>query len=147
MTRMHELIRPELLPIDAEFEAAEDTVDRPEDSLDPDEVEGLPAPAVAAAAEVTTARATLDPGDPGSVDVRHPGPPARRCRVALELPRWAATTRRPSACIGDCCRWLAVGAAVIHIAIDSAGMTTMVADTGELPRPGETTPHGPGSRR
>jgi len=32
---------------------------------------------------------------------------------------------------------------VIYIAVDPAGMTTMAADTGGLPRPGETTLHGP----
>ncbi|HEX4422359.1 MAG TPA: DEAD/DEAH box helicase [Kofleriaceae bacterium] len=93
MTRVHEIIRPELPPdaeIDAADDAADDAVDRPDDSLDPDEVEAPPALA-AAATEATTASATLDLGDLGSwlsgVQVR----PLDDGRVALELPRSAAT--------------------------------------------------------
>ncbi len=90
MTRVHELIRPELPPTDVEIDAADDAVDRPDDSLDPDEAEATPRP-VAAVTEVTTARATLDLGDLGSwisgIQVRS----LDGGRVALELPRSAAS--------------------------------------------------------
>jgi superfamily II DNA or RNA helicase len=92
MSRVHELVRAELPPSDSELEAADDAVDRPEDSLDPDEVETLPAAGGAAVpAEATTARATLDLGDLGSwmsgIQVRQ----LDGGRVALELPRSAAS--------------------------------------------------------
>jgi hypothetical protein len=103
MTRVHELIRPELPAIDAEVAAAEDAaddaVDRPEASLDPDEeIEATPAPEAAVAAtpadltgDATTAQANLDVGDLASwmsgIQVRQ----LEGGRVALELPRSAAT--------------------------------------------------------
>jgi SNF2 family DNA or RNA helicase len=88
MTRVHELTRAVLPATDVELEA--DAVDRPDDSLDPDEVESTPAPAVAVA-EVTTAGAPLDLNDLASwmsgIQVRQ----LDGGRVALELPRSAAT--------------------------------------------------------
>jgi len=91
MTRMHELIRPELPPVDAELEPADEAVDRPEDGLEPDEVEALPVHAAAAATELTTACASLGLGDLGSwiagIAVRQ----LDGGRIALELPRSAAT--------------------------------------------------------
>ncbi|HEX3760676.1 MAG TPA: DEAD/DEAH box helicase [Kofleriaceae bacterium] len=100
MTRMHELTRPVLPATDTELEAADDAVDRPDDSLDPDEVEAPPPPA-AATAEGTAARATLDVNDLASwmsgIQVRQ----LDGGRVALELPRSAATA------LGDLLRALA----------------------------------------
>lgn len=91
MTRVHELVRPDLPPIDVESDTSDDAVDRPDDSLDPDEVEAAPASPASAAAEVTTVPATLDLGDLGSwisgIQVRQ----LDGGRVALELPRSAAT--------------------------------------------------------
>jgi hypothetical protein len=91
MTRVHELIRPELPLTDVEIDATDDALDRPDDRLDPDEAEATPRPVAAAATEVTTARATLDLGDLGSwisgIQVR----PLDGDRVALELPRSAAS--------------------------------------------------------
>ncbi|HEU4730603.1 MAG TPA: DEAD/DEAH box helicase [Kofleriaceae bacterium] len=90
MTRVHELTRPTLPATDTELEVADEAVDRPDDSLDPDEVEAPPAP-TATTAEVTTARATVDLSDLASwmsgIQVR----PLDGGRVALELPRSAAT--------------------------------------------------------
>jgi hypothetical protein len=91
MTRVHELIRPELPLTDVEIDTTDDALDRPDDNLDPDEAEVTPRPVAAAAPEVTTARATLDLGDLGSwisgIQVR----PLDGGRVALELPRSAAS--------------------------------------------------------
>src|ERR1041384_540589 len=74
------------------------------------------------------------------MDIRHPGPPARRWPRRARAPALGRNgARRPSACTGDRCRGLATADAVIHIAADPADMTTTAADTGELPGPGETT--------
>src|SRR6185436_3985912 len=40
MTRVHEIIRPVLPPSELEIEAAEDSVDRPDENLDPEEAAG-----------------------------------------------------------------------------------------------------------
>jgi SNF2 family DNA or RNA helicase len=91
MTRVRELVRPELPASDAELEASDDAVDRPEDPLEPDEAERAPSAIAAAAAPGTTAPASLDPADVGAwmagIQVR----PLDGGRVALELPRSAAT--------------------------------------------------------
>lgn len=93
MTRMHELVRPDPpgvdAAVDAEDDATDDAVDRPDDVVDPDESEAQPGSP--ASAEATPAGAKLELGELGSwlsgLQIR----PLDGGRIALELPRSAAT--------------------------------------------------------
>jgi hypothetical protein len=97
--------------------AAGDAVDSSEDSVDPDDVQTLPA-AIGATTDSTTARATLDVGDFGSWDVRHFSSPARRWPHSARAPAHsgdrARRPRRAPATAVEC----SCVVALIHIATD-----------------------------
>jgi hypothetical protein len=103
MARVREIVRPVLPPSDPEVEAADDAtedaiedaiddaIDRPAEILDPDDAEATPAPETMAAQPAPTARATLELGDLASLMSGIQVRPLDDGRVALELPRSAAT--------------------------------------------------------
>jgi SNF2 domain-containing protein/helicase-like protein/SWIM zinc finger len=91
MTRVHEIIRPVLPPSELEIEAAEDAVDRPDENLDPEDAEIPSAPPIAVAPETPTTRAIVEPGDVVSLMSGIQIRPLEDGRIALELPRVAAT--------------------------------------------------------
>jgi hypothetical protein len=91
VTRVHEIVRPVLPPSELEIEAAEDAVDRPDENLDPEEAEVPSAPEAVTAPEALTTRAIVEPADIASLMSGIQVRPLEDGRVALELPRLAAT--------------------------------------------------------
>jgi SNF2 family DNA or RNA helicase len=91
MTRVHEVIRPALPPTELEIEATEDAVDRPDETIDPDEAEAPSAPQIVAAQETPTTQAIVEPGDVASLMSGIQIRPLEDGRIAIALPRLAAT--------------------------------------------------------
>ena len=91
MTRVQEIIRPVLPPTELEVETSEDAVDRPDENLEPEEAEVASAPEIVVDPAASTTRTIVEPGDLASLMSGIQIRPLADGRIALELPRSAAT--------------------------------------------------------